>query len=45
MVGKEPPIMQPLEPSILAVVVEAGVIINPEKQAALALSLSKYLTT
>jgi hypothetical protein len=37
--------MQLLEPSILAVAVEEGVIINPEKQAALALSSLKYLTT
>jgi hypothetical protein len=44
-VDKEPLITQLPEPSILAGAVVAGVIINPENQAAQALSLSKYLTT
>jgi hypothetical protein len=44
-VDKEPLITQLLEPSILEGAVAAAVIINPEKQAALALSSLKYLTT
>jgi hypothetical protein len=45
MVVNELLITQLLEPSILEGAVAAAVIINPEKQAALALSSLKYLTT